>query len=162
MIKTEMMAKIANAREKATNEEEAKRNQFLAKCAAVRKRFRALAPRIKDLIEVAQEMQRNGFTLGKMKGYPTAFPEFETDWWYHKLGFFCTLKNTRPRQRVNAYAIGFMGGGACGRDFIVNEDGEVLDGIYEKEGTWKLPEIKRFFEQFDDFERRFYAYVESL
>lgn len=162
MTKEEMMAKIANAREKADKEAEDERNNLLAKMADVRDSFRALAPRIKQLLDVAKEMQRNGFTLGQMKGYPTAFPEFETDWWNHKLGFFCTDNDVRPRRRKNAYAIGCMGGGACGEDLKIDENGEVVSGIWESRGKWKYHEIQYVLREFNDFERRFYDYVESL
>lgn len=162
MTKEEMMAKIASARETANKEAEDKRNNLLTEMAKARDAFRALAPRIKQLIEVAQEMQRNGFTLGQMKGYPTAFPEFETDWWYHKLGFFCVNNHVQPIKRTLAYAIGCMGGGACGNDLVIDKNGEVVSGIWESEGKWEYYKVHEVLSGFDDFERRFYAYVESL
>lgn len=171
MNKTEMMAKIANARTERENAQIAKANYIENKVAYYRAKIKALAPRIKDLLDVAREMQRNGIDLGENDAPSHAcskMPEFETEWWWHRLGFFCEDRNCRPVRRKLAYGIGFMGGGYDGRDFIVYPDGEVDFGFDKWNCTAEHIEYRlrskaaSFLEEFDDFEKRFYAYVESL
>lgn len=162
MNKTEMMAKIANAKTERENAQIAKAKEFENKVTYYRTKIKTLAPRIKDLLEVARELQRNGFDLGENDAPSHSFskmPEFETNWWDHRLGFFCENRQYRPVRRTLAFGIGFMGGGAAGPDFLVDEEGE-LHADFKHYTTF--PNCKDILDTLDDFEKGFYAYVESL
>ena len=107
---------------------------------------------------VADAVQRNGFTLGKIKGYIAPHPEFISDGIDHKFGFI-----TSGNQYFNPYnlpllGIGREGGGACGPDFIVTEHG--IKAFYDNVSFDRF--LETFDEKFNDFECRFYEYVDSL
>jgi hypothetical protein len=82
-------------------------------------------------------------------GYKT--PEFEADGSVHDLGFVINR---------NGYlaSIGTKGGGWDGANFEVNSKGVIISDP-DRQFEYKC---ERFLKNFDDFEKRFYEYVDSL
>lgn len=128
------------------------------------KKIKELAPRIKKLIILGNELYRQGL----LEDY------FYTDGWTHSLGFNRATK--RFKFRCDNTPIKFLGiecGGACGdTDLWVNSEGNIkvayTSGLWSKSGklcdndkisTWAL---KRFAENFDVFEQRLLKYIDSL
>lgn len=128
------------------------------------KTIRDLAPRIKDLLEVAQAMHENRVYIGTPKrGMIGAYSEFVTDGIRHYLGFYVDMKRSFESMNDAAgfpYAFGIEGGGCDGKSLEVNERGEIVRGFVYEFNT--IDKMKKFIKGFPDFEKRFYAYVESL
>lgn len=97
--------------------------------------------------------------MGKLKGRLfLEVPEFQTDSWAHHLGFFINTHNNRTR---NVEYIGMAGGGASGESIKVNTKGVVVGEIDDDILDFKF-KCEYFLKNFDDFEKRFYEYVDSL
>ena len=163
----ERLAKIANKRaqlDALASAEQMKKVQTIAYYA---NKLKMLAPRIKDLMEIANSLVENDIPLGQtttelgMK-YKDAFV---AEGIHHRLGFFF--------ERLNGenylVGIGIEGGGCCGHDLVVNDDGYMEKhpdynyASYQYTGYWDYcDKCKRFLNEFDDFERRVYAYVDNL
>lgn len=122
-------------------------------------KIKALAPRFEDLMDVAAELKCNGFTLGKrvpVGGCGFLYEEFLSNGIDHRVGFFTH----------NGAIIGFgiQGGGCNGEHVVWNVRGEYIQHLSEKD--WNDYTIKqkldKFLNNFEDFEKRFYEYVDSL
>lgn len=109
------------------------------------KQIKLLAPKIKVLLKVERMLRDNKFDC----------PKLYTDSWAHKLGF-----------ALGKNALGIYAGGACGSDdLIVNEHGvSYMLGCNGKvEPTYKhLWFLKRFVNEFAEFELRVKQFVKSL
>lgn len=156
MNKTEILERInrvANERDAEKtrkNEEECRRRMAIVN--AVKK----LAPRISDMLDIAQHLYENGISIGpkrSLHGSPHS-DEFVSSWWWHNLGF-CYDSSIRPREEYPLW-IGFINGGACGEDMCVDREGNIVKGHH------KYGDMQIMLERFDEFERMFYDYVESL
>lgn len=107
--------------------------------------IKLLKLKIKELLKVERLLINNGF----------AYNELCTDSWAHKVGF-----------ALGKNAIGVYGGGACGEfDLLVSEQGVALmrgcKGTREPNynDLWSL---KRFVNDFEEFEFRVKQFVKSL
>jgi len=128
------------------------------KTAELLAQLKGLAPRIKDLITVAQAL----WDAGQGNG------EFLCDSWAHKIGFVCSdginYRNFVPQRPEY---MGQYGGGYCGTDIIVDSDGHPVQGRFangtEPIGTetWN-GKAQCFINGFDAFEKQFYGYVDNL
>lgn len=117
--------------------------------------IKTLGPRIKELVLVANELQRNGFTLGK-RTHDGFFEEFVSNGIDHNTGFIM--------QNVNIIGVGIIGHGCNGADVVWDIDGDYIQRLSESE--WTDYTIKQkldgFIKTFDGFEKRFYEYVDNL
>lgn len=127
-------------------------------------RIKALAPRLRELHDVAIECMLNKIPLGNMTylhGSPH-YPEFESEWWYHRTGFI---------RKGNDVFFGKIGGGCCGENLMINKNGVIvanpLDVIigtrtYERAYFDFCDKCASFLNAFDDFEKGFYSYIDNL
>lgn len=157
--------KISQVAKAMRDAEEKKREESHERMCDFENRIGALASRITDLIEVANEMVAGGIQLGEFVGdYNMKSPRFISDGIFHRFGFIVhgnalksSVANHDPR-RIIILGIGKRGGGACGSDFIVDQEGIITSW---NTGVYKLG-IKDFLSKFDKFEKEFYEYVDSL
>lgn len=125
-----------------------------AKEKALLEQSKVLYPRIKYLIDLANECVANNIEVGQImsRDYRTDYYEkpnyFLTDGWAHHLGFYL--------QGGLAVAIGKEGGGACHYHVAITEDETIVDG---EDGFVTLEYI---LDKFDSFEKRFLDYIDSL
>ena len=123
--------------------------------------IQALAPSVKELCSLLKALDSN-----KLLGtHPTFDKDFFSDAWSHKLGFRYlngTLQNgtarTSSTSTMNSIgAIGKMGGGACKWDIWLDEEGKFYGIGEDLEFA-----MKRFLEEFDDFEANLFKFVDNL
>lgn len=111
------------------------------------KQIKLLAPKIKVLLNVERMLRENKFD----------YKELCTDSWAHKVGFV---------DNVTQNYIGIFAGGACGEfDLIVNERGVpfMLGRKGKVEPSYEhLWFLKRFINEFAEFEFRVKQFVKSL
>lgn len=149
---------VANA-----NAEQIQREQTIAKYAS---EIKALAPRIKPLVEIAKALIQNHIPLGKKKSDIIGYKEdLCSDGWYHRLGFFYKWEDGKR----NFLGIGIEGGGCAGEDLAVDENGDMVKRInpnyhsFEYDGYHDYcDKCKRFLTGFDAFEQRVNEYVDNL
>ena len=116
----------------------------------ITKEIMSLKPRIENLMLVANSCLSKGIYIGRpkpLRGYGTKDGYFLAD--AVRLGF-----DTDGRRPV--YYLVIRGGG-FGEHYKLKTDGEVV----EIEGK-KLSALKRFLNEFDEFEKEFYAYVDKF
>lgn len=115
-----------------------------------------LRGRIGELLDTATACLKNGI---KISCYSDKDKDFVADSISHRIGFFMVFPTDKQ-----VYTLCIKGGGCCGQyDFYT-------DGIkvYEKHrdnNELKTPSIyfmEKFVNGFDEFERRFYEYVDSV
>lgn len=123
--------------------------------------------RMYAMIEVAEFALKNGIPLtgsawGGHEGYDTH--QFFSNSWSHCLGF---VKNS-----LGIFGIGIIAGGACGNVNLYFDGDEVYGEIAQR--NYKTDKIeyqqvdppynylKRCANEFDEFEREFYAYIEKV
>ena len=142
-----------------------------------------LSGRINKLWDICQALLDNGFKLGKPSYHGRSeYYEFETEGWYHWLGF--ELRHDRK-----VVAFGVHGGGCCGRSVFINRKGEIGkfndndiwikddidDDCYISRGdnyapksgkTYQDPDftekLKTIVNKFDDFESRLIEYANEI
>lgn len=169
MITTnERLNKIVGRRKeldaKATEKQE-QRRMVIENCNSA---FKNLAPRISDLIKICTCLLENNISIGiRTKDIIGYNEEFVTDGVRHGLGFYFRYNNgTRT-----LIGIGIEGGGACGHDLAVDENGNIVVNPLNKViGLWTYDDAyndfyrkcQRFFEYFDSFEKRVFDYVDNL
>lgn len=165
MTTEERLQKI-NAFAQARDDAKARaENDFMQRCKKVEKELKKLAPRIKELVSVAQALWEKKIPLGKRTtdwaGYKD---EFLSEAIHHRIGFIDASFYSCPDY------VGIVGGGWCGGDFILDTNGEnVMFSKYRRENTpdavfskpW-LDKAETFLKLFDEFENKFYEYVENL
>ena len=148
---------LANAEVQKQRAEEEKREQLF-------NQIKELAPRIKELVTLANSCINNGVPLTTYRehDYYGKGNYFFTDGWYHHLGFY--------DEPLISY-IGIKNGGACGiYHLMVGTDGEVkvtMDRGYYTTTTANKKDIstgtlKRFVNEFSEFETRFLNWVDNL
>lgn len=156
------ISQVANAMREA---EDKKRAESYERMCNFENKIGELAPRISELIDVANEMIANGIQLGEFVGdWNTVSPKFISDGIFHRFGFIAdgslyksSISNHDPR-RILILGVGKCGGGCCGSNFTVNRDGIII--------SWNTDVYKRgiddFLAKFDKFEKEFYEYVDNL
>lgn len=118
--------------------------------------------RIFDLLNTARGLITYGFQLGNADWSGDNL-EFESNGITHRFGF--VLKGTTntkwPRSNViELLGIGWEGGGCCGHNNLVLTENGIADF---NDWFFKTRVLEGNFQKdFDDFEKRFYHYVDSL
>jgi len=131
--------------------------------------IKALAPRLKELHSLATECVKNGIPLGNRKSLhgEVHFPEFVSEWWYHRPGFIVS-QYPKPNEEIT---FGIIGGGACGNSLVIDKDGNIIKNPLDKVcGCWTYEnahhdfcnKCQSFLKSFDEFEKGFLAYIDSL
>jgi len=149
---------VANA-----NAEQRMREQTIAKYAS---EIKALAPRIKTLVEIAKALIQNNIPLGNKKLDTIGYKEdLVSDGWYHTLGFFYKYESGKR----HFLGIGIEGGGYAGLDMAVDENGDMVKRIdpyyqsYQYDGYRDYcNKCEQFLTGFDAFEQRVNEYVDNL
>ena len=151
--------KILDTQQKDIEREKAKT------IADLKNGIKSLAPRIKELITVGEILLENNISFGNRVGFRREYEEFITNGITHELGFFFKFgKHNSP-----LLGIGIKGGGCDGHDLAVNIYGEIVINIdpyakgYNYDGYYDYcRKYKQFINDFDEFESKFYQYVENL
>lgn len=125
-------------------------------------KIKKLAPELKKLMQIANEMQNAGFQLGTMGGHEPS-PEFVTNWWSHRIGFYPGTHPTSFGSPIRPLAgFGVMNGGAFGNvDLIITQDGEITSPgrVYD---NGKMVDVIDFVEGFKEFKAKFIDYVNKV
>lgn len=156
------ISQVANAMREA---EDKKRAESYERMCNFENKIGELATRISELIEVANEMIANGIQLGEFVGdWNSESPKFISDGIFHRFGFvvngqvYKSSISYHDPKRILILGVGKRGGGCCGSDFIVDQDGVITSwntDVYHKG-------IDDFLSKFDKFEKEFYEYVDNL
>lgn len=147
------MSRIDNIKKFAQKKEEEqinKENEVVRQIEECKEKIKSFKPRIYELIEVGNACLEHGIKLtgqawGGHEGYDTH--QFFTNSWSHLLGF------VYDKNGINC--LGIYGGGAC--NYNLKTDGNFI----EVEGN-VLYILKRFVNEFDEFETEFYRYVDKV
>ena len=124
--------------------------------------LKKLTPRIKKLIDTANELLKAGYWSFLDPG-EWGKCGFVSEGWAHHFGFMLD-RNTPRRTLIDS--VGIVAGGYCGdHDFHTTGELTYMTGWYKStpDGTpIKVPYAERTLEDFDDFEQRFYTALESF
>ena len=153
----ERFEKIANARVQRDLREQSAKQLEMDKKTAFCTHFKAYGERIRELIAVAKELQRNGFLLGEKPDWSVA-PRFVSCGIRHRFGFIVNGNPFTSPYSLQVIGIGYEGGGVNGRSFIINEYGvsQFSEYVYNTMNTHRIDS------DFDAFEREFYKFVDNL
>ena len=149
MSRIDNIAKFAQKREEAQISNEQLRLQQIVE---YKDKIKALKPRIDELLEVGNacleyNIPLEGYAWGGREGYDTH--QFITNSWSHLLGFVQKRKKSFTK-------LGIQGDGAC--DYELETDGITVN-VSGRDVLWVL---KRFVNEFDEFETEFYKYVDKV
>lgn len=121
-----------------------------------------LTPRIKKLIDTANELLKAGYWSFLDPG-EWGKCGFVSEGWAHRFGLM--LDRNAPRH-TKVDSVGIVAGGYCGdHDFHTTGETTYMTGWYKStpDGTSiKVSYAERTLEEFDDFEQRFYTALESF
>ena len=155
MGRIDNIEKFAQKRDYEQMEKEIAVQNQIEEC---KERIKVLKPRIDELLAVGNACMKNGIPLvgqafGCREGYDTH--QFMTNGWSHLLGF---VRNFDQKQYKDLpfTKLGIQGGGACWYD--LKTDGVTVD----VSGKESLHVLKRFVNEFDEFETEFYKYVDKV
>ena len=81
---------------------------------------------------------------------------FITDAWAHLLGF---VIEGRIQDKNTIYYLGIEGGGCCQWNLKTDGNTVYVEGATQDK---KLYVLKRFVDEFDEFESKFYSYVDKI
>lgn len=112
------------------------------------KKIKALAPRLAELKKVADALTMSNIPFNK----------FITNGLSHQVGFFEPRGFHREPKEKLPCAFGIMGGEWNGEDFEIDFDGNIISNNSRK----KIREMEEVLSKFNDFEKKFYEYVDSL
>ena len=133
--------------------------------------IKAMAPRIANLLDLANACVKNGVEPYKAESGVTVGSttnRLEADGFFHWLGFNCYFNHTmRSKEEITELAI--INGGACGNtDLRVGRNG-IAKGYIEKsyyhDGGYTEPrtrDMEKFLKQFDEFEEMVLNFVDNL
>jgi hypothetical protein len=126
------------------------------------KRIKKLTPRIKRLIDTANQLLDAGYWSFLDPG-DWGKCGFVSEGWAHHFGLM--LDRNAPR-RTHIDSVGIVAGGYCGEhDFHTTGEATYMTGWYKStpDGTSiKVSYAERTLEDFDDFEQRFYTALEDF
>lgn len=160
-------SRIATIRKHSEKEARYKRiaNQIINNTIfSLQDKIKALSPRIADLIKVANACGENGICLGEEPSNMEA-PRFVTEGINHQLGFFAYMQNPYKGfgnyRHLHITGFGYKGGGCSGENFLVNAQGEIYQG-WTHTSEKLIRKMKRFLDEFDNFETEFYDFIDRL
>lgn len=147
MNTTDRLNKIATVAEDVENAKIAKEIAEVKEKQALIDLIATYADRIKAIIEVGSALVKNKMPLGVKSC-------FQSNGLDHRFGFVVEGSRILCPDKWKIIGIGSEGGGFCGEDLTVNENGEVVSysGRYNCE-SWT--------EEFEKFEKGFYNYVDN-
>lgn len=126
------------------------------------KRLKKLTPRIKKLVDTANQLLSAGYWDFLDPG-EWGRCGFVSEGWAHHFGLMLD-RNAHWHTRVDS--VGIVAGGFCGdHDFHTTGETTYMTGWYKStpDGTpIKVPYAERTLKDFDDFEQRFYTALESF
>lgn len=165
----ERIEKIRAKRQELDAQAQNERDERTRKVEYYTNAIKALAPYLNELYILAKECVKNGITLGNWKNLHGSkhYPEFVSEWWYHKPGF---IVSQCPKPNEEVY-FGIIGGGADGEDLVIDKDGNFIKNPLEHiVGRWTYEnahwdfcnKCQRFLKGFDEFKNGFLAYVDNL
>lgn len=154
------MNRIDNIAKYAHKKEEEKNNKEMIIAQQIeeyKEKIKSFKSRIDELLVVGNACLEHGIPLdgkawGGHEGYDTN--QFITNSWSHLLGFV-SVYDHNARKSLPFTKIGIMGGGAC--NYNLATDGEII----EVSGNVSYV-LKKFVENFDEFEMEFYKYVDKI
>ena len=127
-------------------------------------RLKKLTPRIKKLIDTANQLISAGYYEEFLKPGEWGRGGFVSEGWAHHFGFM--LERHGFGQPLNINSVGIVAGGACGEhDFHTTGERTYMTGWYGStpDGTpIKVSYAEHTLETFDDFEKRFYTALEEF
>lgn len=147
---------IKNFAQKKELEEKNKKELKQKNIERYKQNIKELKPRIDELIEVGNAcLQYNipltGKAFGGRESYETN--QFITNGWSHLLGFVTEINPINNSKYFDK--LGIFGGGACNYNLTTNGEKIEVSGNIEYVLT-------RFIEEFDEFEIKFYEYVDKI
>lgn len=144
---------IAMFAEKRDAEIEAKKKQAENREEFLKQTILGWSDRIQELIDTANACLNHGIKFWHNSPNNCNYDgnHFITDGWCHILGF-----ELNPHRPSTITRIGKEGGGSC--HFDVYTDGKTVVAT----GDDRLWALKKFVETFDEFETKFYAYVDKI
>lgn len=125
---------------------------------------RGLKPRIAELIKTANACFENDIPIGWEGNAKTLYGKwdvcgFTADSTYHRVGFIVTRSNDKK----TTAEMGILAGGACGSwNFATNGEDVVAYKFSQQFDAPLIKHLQQFVEDFDDFEKYFYAYVDEI
>ena len=123
---SERLEKIAKAKAEMDAKKESEIRTLNEKKEVFRTKLMPYASRIQDLLAIARALMCNKIPLGKCKhNGPLVDYEFVTEGINHKFGFFIPY-SWNHSHRGMLIGLGYMGGGACGEDLVIDERGIVV------------------------------------
>ena len=166
MNKTEAIETINRAAEKRDNINELDAKNQSDVFNEYQKQIKALAPRIKDMLDIAREMWLKRIPIGdKEPCIIGCLSSLFTDGIDHRLGFFANRSRewrALDLRTAYPYNFGIEGGGYAGCGLEIDEDGNVIRGGVGKWYEPQLGKIRSLLTNFDKFEQSFYNYINSL
>ena len=166
MNTTDRLNKIANKGREIVDAQKAEqlRKEEIINCYA--RHIKNIAPRIKELMKVGHALLNNNLAFGKQTKALIGYDEeFITNGITHKLGFFFQF----ARDNSPLLGIGIKGGGCCGQDLAVDENGDMVVKIDPHYHSYRYfgfddycGKCEQFLDDFNDFEKRVYEYIDNL
>ena len=154
---------IASAKQNDIDKEIEKRRAEKEYLDDLLERLKKLTPRIKKLIDTANELLKAGYWSFLDPG-EWGRCGFISEGWAHHFGFMLDSWGNGRDKHISS--VGIVAGGACGNhDFHTTGETTYMTSWYkaEPDGTpIKVSYAERTLEDFDDFEQRFYTALESF
>lgn len=150
MSRIENIANFAQRRDEAVS---AKKKQAEDREEFLKQTILGWSDRIQQLIDTANACVKHGIKFWNDSANYRDYDgrHFVTDGWCHILGFEFNRHNPSSITRI-----GKAGGGACHYDVFT--DGKTIHAT----GEDRLWALEKFVETFDEFETKFYAYVDKI
>lgn len=167
MTTQERIERINGFATATAQKKDAERKAKESRIFALLTKVESFAPRMRELMKVARSLRANWIPLGKYNSYHRTAPRFVSDGIEHRVGFIVDSNPFWYQEKLNPVGFGIIGGGACGNDIQFNEDGKLCE-VYRDNGMpgpWTdgdIRHLERFVKEFDEFERKFYEYVDNL
>lgn len=145
------------------NEEELERNKLV-------KAILELSPRVKELVSTANACVANGIPINHkdLWGGSQHPNDFMADGVHHRIGF--NIIGGCNNEKIPITDIRICAGGICG-SLGISTNGDEVYSVHEKEDYSDPSKVKRYeprisymkrlLNEFDDFEKRFYEYVDK-
>lgn len=167
MNKVELLEKINHVAQKRDEQQKRAKNAKEAQWQSCVQQIKELAPRISTMIEVGQQMYRKRIYIGEKnysiigtgstlvsecsKSYKVGFATAKGLFKYHYWKLF-------DDRTICPNAIG------CAEEMLINAYGDIIYGFPDKfrsleRAIWWANHV---LQNFDDFEKKFFEYVESL